>query len=51
MSSRAEEILDYCAEYLSNKDGLELEEFKKTKLYGDMVREIDFIAEGVFEDD
>ena len=41
-SYKAEEILNYCIEYLSNKDNLEIEAFKKTKLYKEMTKEIDF---------
>lgn len=41
----AKEILDYCISYLSNKDNLETEDFKKTKLYKEMIKEIVFFID------
>jgi len=44
---KAEEILDYCLDYLGTPTpkSLETHEFKKTKLYKDMIKEIIFMIE------
>jgi len=42
---KAKEILDYCIQYLSNKDNLEIEEFKKTKHYKEMLKEVGFLID------
>ena len=47
MSNQAKEILEYCITYLGN--GEIPKDFKTNKKYKDMVKEIDFIAEGVLK--
>lgn len=40
---KAKEILDYCLEYLGTPEHTEIHEFQKTKLYKDMLKEIEFM--------
>lgn len=42
-TQKAKEILEYCCQYISNMDNLEIEKFIKTKLGKDMIKEIDFM--------
>ena len=42
---KAEEILDYCISYLSNFDGLETKEFKESRSYKEMLKEIEFMLD------
>ena len=45
IENKAKEILEYCLNYLSNKDNLEIKEFEKTKLYKEMLKEITFLID------
>ena len=40
---KAKEILEYCLEYLGIPEHTEIHEFQETKLYKDMLREIEFM--------
>lgn len=42
---KAEEILNYCLDYLGKSDDLENSYFKKSIIYKEMLKEIKFILE------
>lgn len=42
---QAEDMLEYCITYLTNKSGNEVKEFRKTELYNEMLKEIEFMID------